>query len=306
MKVSIIGANGSIGLPTAFYIAAQSLADEVVMIGGKRQNILKHHAMDISTAVSSQDIRVYAGDYEDLQGSDIVINAGGAHVNGPSQREEMLTANIPFIIDVARKINRYCPSAIVITATNPVGPLNYATYLTGLFDRKQLIGYTLNDTFRLREMVARAFEVKVSQVDGVVIGEHGPTQVLLFSSVRIGGKSIVVTEEMKQRIRDMAPAIIRQYEALQAGRTAGWTCAKGLSAFVQAIGADSGQLLPCSLVLEGEYGLKGLSMTVPARIGRKGVLDIEVLPLAPDETQALQISVDKLLGEMRIVEASVR
>lgn len=306
MKISIVGATGSIGLPTAFHIAAQGLADEVVMIGGARQNILKHNAMDISTAVSSLDIHVQAGSYEDMKGSDIVINTAGVHVNGPSQRQDMLKANVPFIIDLAHKINRYCPEAIVITATNPVGPLNYATYLTGLFERKKLIGYTLNDSFRLREMVARAYEVKVSQVDGIVIGEHGPTQVLLFSSVRIDGQPIAVSEEMKLRIRGMAPVIIQQFEALKAGRTAGWTCAVGLSAYVRAISENSGTMLPCSLVLEGEYNLNGLSMTVPAHIDRDGVRDISVLPLAQDETLALEKSVDKLLGEMQTVEEMLR
>lgn len=103
-----------------------------------------------------------------------------------------------------------------------------------------------------------------------IIGEHGPTQVLLFSSVKIDGQPVKVGEEIKQSIRAEVPNILKRYEALQAGRLAGWTCAIGLAGFVRAIVHDTGEILPCSLLLDGEYGQKNLSMSVPARIGREG------------------------------------
>ena len=80
----------------------------------------------------------------------------------------------------------------------------------------------------------------------------------------------------------------------------------GLGAFVQAIVRDTGEMLPCSLVLDGEYGYQGLSMSVPAHIGREGVRDIPIIDLAEDESRALQVSVDSLMGEMRIVEEELR
>jgi malate/lactate dehydrogenase len=276
------------------------------MIGGKRQNILKHHVMDLSSAVSGQDVLVRAGTYNDIGGSQIVINAAGLHVNGKDGRSAMLQGNLVLMRDIALKIKNQCPDAVVITATNPVGPLNYATYLAGDFDRRKVIGYSLNDSFRLRELIAQNFNVKTGQVEGVVIGEHGPTQVQLFSSVRIDGVPVDINEGTKQRIKDKASKIIAQFESFQAGRTAGWTCAVGLAAFIKAIVNDSGEMLPCSLVLDGEYGQKRLSMSVPARIGRQGVLDILELPLAPDEERALKVSVDKLSSEMRSVEEGLR
>jgi malate dehydrogenase len=302
MKVTILGASGVVGAPTAFYLATKALADEIVMIGGKRQNVLKQHIMDISTAVSAQGILIRAGTYEDMKGSQIVINAAGAHVDGPTGRVDMLSANIPFIKEISQKIRTFCPDSIVITATNPVGPLNYATYLAGRFDRRQVIGYSLNDTFRFRELVAHAFGVRVDQVEGCVIGEHGPTQVLLFSSILIDGSPVLIRDDIKENIRTQAPDIIRQFQALKVNRTAGWTCAVGLESFVRAIVTDSGDMLPCSLVLNGEYQQKGLSMTVPARIGRQGVQEIIELKMDPDEEEGLKISTAKLENEMRIVE----
>lgn len=302
MKITILGANGAVGAPTAFYIAVQRLADEIVMLGGKRQNILQQHAMDISTAASAQDVVVRAGGYEDMQGSQIVINAAGLHQDGAAGRDGMLRQNVPFVQDIAKKVASSCPDAIILTATNPVGPLNYCTYLSAEFHRRQLIGYSINDSYRFREMVAEVLEAKVSQVEGTVIGEHGPTQVPLFSSIRIDGQAVAVSEAQKERIRAIAPTIIAKYQSFHADRTAGWTCAVGLAQFVKAIVQDSRVMLPCSAVLNGEYGQKGLSMSVPAIIGKQGIEEILEWELSPDERENLKISTDKLMGESKIVE----
>jgi malate/lactate dehydrogenase len=248
MKITIIGAAGSVGAPAAFYLAAQGLADEIVMIGGKKQNVLKQHAMDISTAVSSLGVKVRPGDYTDMGGSDIVINTAGVPQGLINDRMEMLPKNIPLIQGIAGKIKKYCRDAVVITATNPVDPLNYATYKWADLDRKKLIGYSINDSFRFREMLAAELRVKPAQVDGVVIGEHGSTQVLLFSSAKVDGQPVSLDETTKQRIRAEVPNILKRYEQLQAGRTAGWTCAIGLAQIVRAVAGDTGAVVPCSVV----------------------------------------------------------
>lgn len=303
MKISIIGAAGSVGAPTAFYLGAQKLADEIVMIGGKRQNVLEQHCMDISTALSSRDIRVRTGTFADMAGSDIVINTAGAAQTGVlSSRMEMLPKNISLVKDIALQIKKACPDAIIITATNPVGPLNYVTYLSGEFDRTKLIGYSLNDSYRFREMLAKEYGVKVSEVEGTVIGEHGATQVLLFSSARIKGEHVIVSEETKQTIRAEIPNILKRYEELQSGRTAGWTCAIGIAGFVRAIAEDTGEMLPCSLVLDGEYDTRGLSMSVPAIIGKQGVREILQWDLALDEQKGLAISKETLMKAVDIVK----
>jgi len=302
MKITIIGAGGSVGAPAAFYLAAQGLADEIVMIGGRRQNILKQHAMDISTAVSGLDIVVRAGSYEDMVGSDIVINAAGVPQGVIADRMEMLPKNIPLIRDIALMIKKYCPDAFIITATNPVDPLNYATCLAGGFGRKKLIGYSINDSFRFKEMLAAELKVKVSRVDGTVIGEHGSTQVLLFSTAKVDGEPATIDEAGKQRIRSEIPNILKRYEELKSGRTAGWTCAIGLAKIVKAVSKEDGTVIPCSVVLEGEYGLKNLSMSVPVTLGPNGVQKIIEYPLADDEKQGLEITVDTLKSAAGIVE----
>ena len=165
--------------------------------------------MDISTAVSSKDVVVRAGDYSEMAGTDIVIIAAGAPQGLIADRMEMLPKNIELIKQISGQIKQYCPDAFIITATNPVDPLNYAMYLAGGYDRKKLIGYSINDSFRFREMLAAAYGAKVSQVEGTVIGEHGSTQVLLFSTARINGEAISVDEPIKADIRSEVPQYIK-------------------------------------------------------------------------------------------------
>ena len=303
MKITVIGAAGCVGSCAAFYIAARGLADEMVLLGGKRQNVLKQHAMDLSTAVSHLDVKVYAGQFPDMAGSDIVINCAGAAQGVIADRMEMLPKNVGIIQKITAQIMKYCPDAIVITASNPPGPLNVATQMASGIDRMKLIGYSTNDSFRFREMLAREFNASVSQVEGVVIGEHGSTQVMLFSSARIDGKSVTMTETIKQNIRGEVPHILRRFEELKSGRTAGWTCAIGLADIVEAITADTKKMIPVSVILDGEYGHSGLSMTVPAIIGKGGVQEILEYELAEDEKQGLKITTDTLKAAVETVIA---
>ncbi|MGD9158523.1 MAG: hypothetical protein PVG39_08965 [Desulfobacteraceae bacterium] len=305
MKITVIGAAGWVGAPAVFYLAANRLADEFLMIGGKRQNLLQQHAIDISTAVSSRDILIRAGDYSDMGGSDIVINAAGAPQGLIADRMEMLPKNIELVKHISGKIKQYCPDALIITATNPVDPLNYATWLSGGFDRNKLIGYSINDSFRFREFLAKAYNVKVSQVDGTVIGEHGSTQVLLFSTASIDGQKITVSEEIKAKIHTEIPNILKKLEEGRTGRTAGWTCAIGLEKIVRAIVENTGEVIPCSVMLDGEYGVSGISMSVPVKLGKDGVSEILEYELAPDEIEGVEKTVATLKAAARIVEENL-
>jgi len=305
MKISVLGAAGSVGAPTVFYLAALGLADEILMVGGKRQNVLEHHALDISTAVSEQDILIKHGTYEDLTGSDLVINVAGGHKARHLDRRQVLREQIDLLKGIALNIKNHCPNAVIITGVNPVDTLNYATYLAGNFNRKKVIGYSINDTFRFREAIASELKVKVSQVDSLVIGEHGSKQVPLFSTARVDGVPVTFSDEMKLKIRQAPAEGIKRFEALDAGRTAGWTCAVGLAKIVKAIIENSNTIIPCSVVLEGEYGLHDMSMGVPVVLGRDGVKEILEYNLAPDELQGLKLAVDILKPEAESVRQSL-
>ncbi len=301
MKVGVIGAAGSVGAPVAFYLAVSGLVEELVLID-LRPNVVRQHALDMSTAASQWDVRVVAGGFEHLAGADVVINAAGVPQGLIADRMEMLPGNISLVRDAALKINANCPDAVVLTATNPVDPLNYATWRAGGFDRRKVIGYTSNDSLRFRELVARAKGVGVRRVEATVIGEHGSSQVPLFSSVRIDGRPAHFTVAERSGVLDELPKILQRYEELQAGRTAGWTCAVGIAAIVRAIHDDRGEVFPCSLVLDGEYGQSGMSMAVPAALGKGGVREIQQWDLAPDEQAGFERAAAVQAAAARIVD----
>jgi malate dehydrogenase len=209
------------------------------------------------------------------------------------------------IEQVAQQINRYCPEAFVITATNPVDPLNYAMYLTSKNrDRRKIIGYSLNDTFRFRLLVARALNTMPNRVSGMVIGEHDHSQVMLFSTLRVDGQPLPVDEKFKKRIKSDLEANWKLMETYKK-RTSGWTSAVGIAATIRSIINDDCEIYPSNIVLEGEYGYRRLSMTIPAQICKEGMRPIPDLNLAPDEKAGLAISVQTLMPMMHYVEDNI-
>jgi malate/lactate dehydrogenase len=302
MKISVIGAAGYVGSNVAFTLALFGLADEIVLIDPFKPNMVTHFAMDGNTAVAEKGVLLRAGDYDEMKDSHIVIMAAGAPQGLIASRMEMLPKNLPIIQDIAGKIKKLCPDSIVITATNPVDPLNYAMYRWTGFDRQKIIGYTTNDSTRFRMLVAQALGYSTGDVDGVVLGEHGESQTLLFSSVKIKGKYVKLDDNTKQKVRDEIPHILRRYEELQTGRTAGLTSATGMKRMIEAIVNNSNKVIPCSAVLDGEYGCQNLSMGVPAVLGSGGIHKILELEIAADEKPYLDITLKVLKESVRQVD----
>jgi len=283
VKLGIIGAAGTLGSCAAFAIASQGLVDEMVLID-LNAKLLKSHQMDLETAVTPiKKMVIRTGGAEDLSGCQVVIQTAGAPWRQISARIELLEDNLPIIRETAVILKKYCPDAIVITATNPVDPLNYYLYRSTGMGRKQLIGYTLNDSIRFRMLTAAAFGVDSTEVEGTVVGEHGEHQVLLFSSVSVKGEPVTLSEDAKQQIRAEIPKILHAYESLGTGRTSGWTSAVGLADMVRAIVQDTGQGFPCSVILAGEYGQKEISASVPVSLGRGGVKEIPIIDMSAEE-----------------------
>jgi malate dehydrogenase len=285
MKVTIVGAAGSVGAPTAFQIAESGVADEIVLID-IRENVAESHSMDMATALSGRDVAVKVGNWEDAAGSSVVIIAAGVHL--PADRKEMFSQNLPLIRDCAEHIKARCSQAFVITVTNPADVMNFALWRATAFDRRRVVGYSINDTLRFREIVAGVKGVAGSRVQATVMGEHGPSQVLVFSSVRIDGSPVSFSDDEKQEVRTQAAGVLKRFDALRAGRTTGWSTGIGLAAITRAILQDTGETLPCSTILDGEYGRRGLSMAVPVVLGREGVREILEWELQPDEREGLE------------------
>jgi malate dehydrogenase len=302
MKVSIVGAAGTVGSCSAFTIAVQGLADEIMLLDTNK-NMLMNHVMDISmAALSKNNTIVRAGDYPDMDGTDIVIITAGVHITSATPLRERLEINVPIIQGIARNIEKYCPGAVVITATNPLDLLNYAACFSTSMSRNKFIGYNLNDSIRFRVAIAKALNIQPTRVEAFVLGVHPGTQVMLFSSVKVDGKPVALSENFKKQARDEARNYLTALNALNAGRTAGWTTAVGLAGMVNVIGSDSPQVVPCSVVVDGEYGYNSMSIGLPAVIGKKGITKILEWELPPDEKTELDKAARILKADCEMVK----
>ena len=302
MKISIIGAAGTLGSCITFALVNNKLAEEILMID-PFEEALKGHWIDVGAVAAVQGITVTKGSYENLSGTDITVVAVGARVNAKASRLELLSTSLPIIKSVAEKINHYCPKAIVITETNPVDPLNYAMYLLSPDkDRRRYIGYSMNDTLRFRMWSAEALGVNPARVNGIVIGEHGNNQVMLFSTLRLDSQPVKFDAASERKIRERSPEIIKTFESLVPKRTPGWSSAYGTAIIVEAIKNNTKLEIPCNAVLNGEYGLRDISTTVPVILGNEGIEAVRELPLTPKEKEELESCAQTLRPHMQAVE----
>jgi len=306
MKIAIIGGGGTLGSCTAYTLALKGLADELVLLDAN-PNLVLAHLMDIETAITGiQNTQIWVGSDEDLHQADIVIVVAGVpHQSAPSHRD-MLLANLSLMRGITRKIGAYCPQAMVITATNPVDSINLGMFLMSTGSpRAKFLGYNLNDSLRFQQSVAKEFGKKTTEVEALALGEHVETLALIFSSIRVDRQPIALSGEAKERLELEVPNKLKSYVNLGINRTAGWTSAAGMSQMVESILMDSKKVIPCSAVLDGEYGYKGISMGVPVILGKQGIDRIVELDLTPEEQRALHRSATQLEAKARLVKEFV-
>src|SRR4030042_5295841 len=201
MKIAIIGGGGTLGSCTAYTLALKGLSDELVLLDVNR-NLALAHFMDITTAiVGIQNTKIRVGHDEDLNHSDIVIVVAGIPHQSVSSHLEMLRANLSSMQDIIRKIETYCPEAIVITATNPVDALNLSMFLMSTkLVRTKLLGYNLNDSLRFQQAVAKELGNKSTEVEALALGEHAEALALIFSAIRVTTQPITLSDEAKDRL----------------------------------------------------------------------------------------------------------
>lgn len=306
MKISVLGAAGYVGSNVAIMLAIQGLADEIVLVDPFKPNFVTHLGMDATTAFSEIGVVLREGDYKDIKDSNIVFVAAGAAQGLIASRMEMLPKNLPIIKEIAGHIKKFAPDSIVLTATNPVDPLNYAMYKFTGFDRNKIIGYTINDTTRFRMMLADALGQHAANITGYVLGEHGESQVQVFSSVKVNGKPVTLSPSFKKGIINKVPTILKTYEELQTGRTAGVTSGYGASKLIGAIVNNTNETLPSSAVMDGEYGLKNISLGVPLVLGSGGIHAIKELKLAADELPRFENTVKVLTAAVGVVDDFIK
>ena len=295
MKLGIVGGGGLLSATTAFCCAINSLADEIVLYDVK-ENVAQSHASDIEQAmIGHNDLVIRVGSMDDLKGSDIILNAAGIP-DRPGSRDIYLSGNIGIIREFGERVRAWGTKPIVLCATNPVDVLNYKTFEYSGLPRERCIGFSRNDTARFKWAISAVAGLSALAFDALVIGEHGDFQVPLFSTVKscATGELISFSAEQRENILRKIKSWLSEYQALNAGRTSGWTSGVNLSYIVGLIVSGKGSICSCSVIPGGEYGLSGLSIGLPVRLGKDGVSEIVELGLAGDEREGLDRAAAKI------------
>jgi len=304
-KITVVGA-GNVGATTAQRLAEKELARQVVMVDVV-DGIPQGKGLDQweSAPIEGFDSRVIgSNDYAASAGSDIVVVTAGIARKPGMSRDDLLNTNAGIVKQVAEQIKATSPNAIVIMVSNPLDVMAYVALKVTGFPRQRVIGMAgVLDTARYRSFLAEALDVSVRDIQAMVLGGHGDTMVPLISYTTVSG--IPVTQLLDRATLD---AIVDRT------RTGGAEIVKYLktgsayyapsSAAVQmceAIVLDQKRVLPCAAWLDGEYGMKGLFLGVPCKLGRGGIEKILEVELTSGERDALAKSAEAVREPMKVV-----
>jgi malate dehydrogenase len=305
-KITVVG-GGNVGATAAQRVAEKELAREVVLIDIV-EGIPQGKALDQwqSGPVEGFDTRVVGTNgYEEAAGSGIfIVTAGIARKPGMS-RDDLLQTNAKIVREVCENIARVAPDSIIIVVSNPLDVMCWVAMQASGFPRERVIGMAgVLDTARYRTFLAMELDVSVEDIQAMVLGGHGDTMVPLISYTTVSG--IPVTQLMERekldRIVDRARtggAEIVGY--LQTG-SAYYAPSAASVQMAEAIVKDKKRVLPCAAYLQGEYGMDGLFLGVPCKIGRQGLEKIIEVELTADERAALERSAEAVREPMRVLQ----
>ena len=297
MKLGIVGGAGLLGSTTAFYVALNNLADEIILYD-VRDNYAASHAMDLDQGVSDVSaIPVSAvQDVKGLRECEILLLAAGVPESGRPSRDDYLIDNLPIYMSIAEEVKSWGSFPIIISSSNPIDVLNYKLYEYIGGPRSRYLAFSRNDTLRLKWGIAQELGIPATLIDAYVLGEHGEYAVPVFTSAKRTdtGDQIILTDSQKQAVQEKLGSWFKKMLALKTTRTMGWTSGIGLGKMIEAIVTESETVIPCSCIPDGEYGLSGVSLALPIKLGPEGVREIVSIPLNEEEKAGLNAASDKI------------
>ncbi len=289
-KVVIVGGAGGVGASVAFNLLRDGRGEEVVLIDTRPEMVVSH-VMDLEQVVEQGGRgSVRGGGLEEAADADVLVMAAGAPLNINDSRMVYLEDNARVAEPTLELLD--CDwGGVLVMVTNPVDPLcTWAQRRTGI-DRHRVIGYTVNDTLRLRSGIARTLGVELGSVEAWVIGEHGDASVPLYDRVSVDGAPVELTPEQVAATEEFFRSWYVRHVALDSGRSSTWTSGLGVARLISALQGPGAELWAASVVLEGEYGVNGVSIGVPVTLGAGGVEEIHEWELADEQRRALQSAV---------------
>jgi len=301
VKVAVIGV-GNVGASFAYALLFSGLTSEIVLIDVDRARA-EGEAMDLNHAVPfAHPTRIWAGDYADCSGAAVtVLGAGRAGISGGS-RLDLVKENAAIFRQIVPQVARHNPDGILLVATNPVDVLTYAAWRLSELPPRRVIGSgTILDTARFRYLLSQHFGVDPRSVHAHIIGEHGDSEVAVWSLANIAGMSLskfcaahscefdqVDMERIFSQTRDAA------YEIIERKGATYYAVAAGLMRIVEAIVRDQKTVLSVSSLIEGYYGISDVCLSLPTVVDRNGVARVLQLNLSAEEMDGVQRSAEIL------------
>lgn len=308
MKVTVVGA-GAVGASCAEYIAIKDFASEVVILDIK-EGFAEGKAMDLmqTASLNGFDTKITGttGDYSKTAGSDIAVITSGIPRKPGMTREELIGINAGIVKEVAANLVKHSPDVILIVVSNPMDTMTYLAHKVSGLPQNRIIGMGgALDSARFKYRLAEALDAPISDVDGMVIGGHSDTGMLPLT--RLATRNSVPVSEFlsKERLEQVKEDTKVGGATLTKllGTSAWYAPGAAVSALVQAIACDQKKMFPCSVMLNGEYGMKDICIGAPVIIGRNGIEKIVEIALDEEEQQNLSESAVGVRNTNALLEA---
>ena len=300
-KIAIVGC-GMVGATSAFALMEQGLFSELVLVDVNRERA-EGEAMDIGHGmIFASPMNIYAGDYDDIMDASIIVITAGASQKVGETRLDLVKKNAAIFSSIIPEIAKRNYQGILLIVANPVDILTHVAQKLSGFSRRRVLGSgTVLDTGRLKYLLGQHLDVDPRNIDAYIIGEHGDSEIPVWSSAYVSGMPLsrfcefrghhdhkASMEHLAQSVKDSAYEIIKKKKATYYG------IAMGVRRICSAIIRDEKSVLPVSVYLDGEFGLSGATLSVPAIIGAKGIEKVVPISLSKEEGDALQKSAEIL------------
>lgn len=299
-KIVVVGA-GMVGSTTAFTLLLRGRATELVLIDYNKEKAFGD-ALDMNHAMPFiGKTTVRAGDYEDCAGADIIIIAAGAAQKPGETRLDLLKKNVGIFEGIVDNIVKFTKDAIILVATNPVDIMSYFTWKRSGYPMNRVVGSgTLLDTARLRYLISEQKNMDPRSVHAHIVGEHGDSELALWSLTNLAGMHLEFTEEEQHQLHEDTKNAA--YGIIKAKGSTYYAIALALDRIVTAILRDEGAILNVSTLLEDFHGNNDVYLGVPCIVDRTGVREVIKVPMNEDEKMRFSASAKKMREQLDSIE----
>lgn len=300
-KIAIIGC-GYVGAASAFALMQSSLFSEMVLIDADYEKAVGE-AMDISHGTPyTRPMKIYAGTYSDIHDAAIIIVTAGAGQKPGESRLDLVHKNVAIFQTIIPEIARYNSSGILMIVSNPVDILTHVAIKLSGFPENRVIGSgTVLDTARLKMELGRHLSVDSRSVHAFIIGEHGDSEIVAWSSANISGIGIEDFYEMRgqyhpEEATTKIAEVVKNsaYEIIKRKHATYFGIAMAVKRICEVIVRDEKSILPISSVMHGEYGIYDVVFSMPAVVGKDGIESKVPISLDADEVDLLKVSAKQL------------